>query len=145
MQEDLGMNDTQWSAGISMFYVGYIISQIPANVIVAKGSPRLLLPACMLAWSIVTICMPAVTAGWGFILCRFLIGLVEGPFVPAVSLMTSSWYTKNESPLRMSIWHAGNTISQALSGLLAAGILDNMEGVANIRAWKWFLLLEGRL
>lgn len=144
MQEDLGMNDTQWSAGISLFYVGYIISQIPANVIVAKGSPRFLLPACMLAWSIITICMPAVTAGWGFILCRFLIGLVEGPFVPAVSLMTSSWYTKNESPLRMSIWHAGNTISQALSGLLAAGILDNMEGVANIRAWKWFLLLEGR-
>lgn len=143
MQEDLGMSDTLWSTGISMFYVGYIISQIPANVIIAKGRPRLLLPLCMLAWSVVTICMPAVTKGWGFILCRFLIGLTEGPFVPALSLMTSSWYTKHESPLRMGIWHAGNTISQALSGLLAAGILSNMEGVANIRAWKWFLLLEG--
>jgi MFS family permease len=87
--------------------------------------------------------MPAVTAGWGFCLCRFIIGLVEGPFVPAVSLMTSSWYTKHESPLRMGVWHAGNTISQALSGLLAAGILTNMEGVADLRAWKWFLLLEG--
>ncbi|SPJ81863.1 related to putative tartrate transporter [Fusarium torulosum] len=143
MQEDLHMTDTIWSLGISMFYVGYIISQIPANVIIAKGRPRILLPACMLAWSCVTICMPAVSSGWGFCLCRFIIGLVEGPFVPAVSLMTSSWYTKHESPLRMGIWHAGNTISQALSGLLAAGILTNMEGVANLRAWKWFLLLEG--
>ncbi|EKJ77480.1 hypothetical protein NXS19_004628 [Fusarium pseudograminearum] len=143
MQEDLHMSDTMWSLGISLFYVGYIISQIPANVIIAKGRPRILLPSCMLAWSCVTICMPAVTAGWGFCLCRFIIGLVEGPFVPAVSLMTSSWYTKHESPLRMGIWHAGNTISQALSGLLAAGILTNMEGVANLRAWKWFLLLEG--
>ncbi|XEV04728.1 hypothetical protein FSHL1_010015 [Fusarium sambucinum] len=143
MQEDLNMTDTMWSLGISLFYVGYIISQIPANVIIAKGSPRILLPSCMMAWSVVTICMPAVTAGWGFCLCRFVIGLVEGPFVPAVSLMTSSWYTKHESPLRMGIWHAGNTISQAISGLLAAGILTNMEGVANIRAWKWFLLLEG--
>ncbi|KAF5970216.1 hypothetical protein FBULB1_9808 [Fusarium bulbicola] len=124
MQEDLHMSDTVWSTGISMFYVGYILSQIPAN-------------------SCVTICMPAVTAGWGFCLCRFLIGFTEGPFVPAVSLMTSSWYTKHESPMRMGIWHAGNTISQALSGLLAAGILTNMEGVANLRAWKWFLLLEG--
>ena len=137
------MSDVTWSLGISLFYVGYIISQIPANVIIAKGSPRVLLPACMMAWSCVTICMPAVSAGWGFCLCRFLIGLVEGPFVPAVSLMTSSWYTKHESPLRMGIWHAGNTISQALSGLLAAGILTNMEGVADLRAWKWFLLLEG--
>ncbi|EXM08564.1 major facilitator superfamily domain-containing protein [Fusarium oxysporum II5] len=143
MQEDLHMTDTIWSLGISMFYVGYILSQIPANVILAKGTPRILLPSCMLVWSCVTICMPAVSAGWGFCLCRFLIGFTEGPFVPAVSLMTSSWYTKHESPLRMGIWHAGNTISQALSGLLAAGILTNMEGVANLRAWKWFLLLEG--
>ncbi|KAF9878096.1 major facilitator superfamily transporter [Colletotrichum karsti] len=143
MQEDLHMSDTMWSAGISLFYVGYIISQVPANVIIAKGKPRVLLPICMLGWSFVTICMPAVTAGWGFLLCRFMVGVCEGPFVPAVSLLTSSWYTKHESPLRMGIWHAGNTISQAISGLLAAGILKNMNNIAGMSAWQWFLLLEG--
>lgn len=143
MQDDLHMSDTVWSTGISMFYVGYIITQIPSSIIMAKGKPRFLLPGCMLAWSAVTICMPAVKSGWAFCLCRFLVGFTEGPFVPAVSLMTSSWYTKRESPLRMGIWHAGNTISQAISGLLAAGILTNMDNVANLRAWQWFLLLEG--
>ncbi|UQC77454.1 major facilitator superfamily transporter [Colletotrichum lupini] len=143
MQDDLHMSDTMWSAGISLFYVGYIISQVPANVIIAKGKPRILLPCCMLGWSITTLCMPAVTAGWGFLLCRFVVGLTEGPFVPAVSLLTSSWYTKHESPLRMGIWHAGNTISQAISGLLAAGVLRNMNGIAGLSAWQWFLLLEG--
>ncbi|KAF0328556.1 vitamin H transporter [Colletotrichum asianum] len=125
MQDDLHMSDTMWSAGISLFYVGYIISQVPANVIITKGKPRILLPCCMLGWSVTTL--------W----------LTEGPFVPAVSLMTSSWYTKHESPLRMGIWHAGNTISQAISGLLAAGILQNMDDVAGMSAWQWFLLLEG--
>ncbi|KAH9230341.1 hypothetical protein K456DRAFT_1727401 [Colletotrichum gloeosporioides 23] len=143
MQDDLHMSDTMWSASISLFYVGYIISQVPANVIIAKGKPRILLPCCMLGWSVTTLCMPAVTAGWGFLLCRFVVGLTEGPFVPAVSLMTSSWYTKHESPLRMGIWHAGNTISQAISGLLAAGILQNMDDIAGMSAWQWFLLLEG--
>lgn len=100
MQSDLHMSDVEWSAGISLFYVGYIISQIPANVIIAKGKPRLLLPLCMLGWSAVTICMTAMTTPWSFMLCRFLVGVTEGPFVPAVSLMTSSWYTKKESPLR---------------------------------------------
>lgn len=100
MQADLGMSDVEWSAGISLFYVGYIISQVPANVVIAKGKPRLLLPLCMLGWSAVTICMTAMTSGWSFMLCRFLVGVTEGPFVPAVSLMTSSWYTKEESPLR---------------------------------------------
>jgi MFS family permease len=143
MQTDLGMNDVMWSTGISMFYVGYIISQIPANVIIAKGNPRILLPCCMLAWSAVTICMPAMESGWSFCVCRFLVGFTEGPFLPAVSLMTSSWYTKHESPLRMGIWHAGNIISNVISGLLAAAILTNMDGIASLHAWQWVIILEG--
>jgi MFS family permease len=72
------MTDVQWSAGISLFYVGYIISQVPANVVIAKGKPRVLLPCVMLGWSCVTISMPAISAPWGFMLCRFLVGLTEG-------------------------------------------------------------------
>lgn len=143
MQDDLHMTDVQWSAGISLFYVGYIISQIPANIIIAKGKPRILLPCVMLGWSAVTICMPAVKSAWGFMLCRFLVGLTEGPFVPAVALMTSSLYTKQESPLRMGIWHAGNIISNVISGLLSAAILQNMKNVGGLHSWQWFLLLEG--
>ncbi|KAF2162919.1 hypothetical protein M409DRAFT_26772 [Zasmidium cellare ATCC 36951] len=119
------------------------MSDIPANVIIAKGKPRILLPICMLAWSAVTICMVAMKSAWAFMLCRFLVEFTEGPFLPAVSLMTSSWYTKQESPLRMAIWHAGNIISNVFSGLLAAGILTNMDNVAGLHSWQWFILIEG--
>lgn len=43
----------------------------------------------------------------------------------------------------MGIWHAGNIISNVFSGLLAAAILTNMDGIAHLRAWQWFILLEG--
>jgi MFS family permease len=143
MQEDLHMTDVEWSAGISLFYVGYIISQIPGNVIIAKSSPRVIMPCIMLAWSAVTMAMPAVKSPWGFMLCRFLVGVTEGPFLPVVALMTSSWYTKEESPLRMGIWHAGNIISNVFSGLLAAGILTGMDNIAGLHSWQWFLFIEG--
>ncbi|KAI9896618.1 hypothetical protein N3K66_008790 [Trichothecium roseum] len=143
MQEDMHMTDVEWSAGISLFYVGYIISQIPANVVIAKGRPRVILPCVMLAWSVVTICMPAAKSPWAFMLCRFLVGVTEGPFLPGVALMSSSWYTKQETPYRMAIWHAGNIVSNVFSGLLAAGILTNMDNIANLHSWQWFLLLEG--
>jgi MFS family permease len=143
MQKDLKMNDVQWSAGISLFYVGYILSQIPGAVIAAKYPPRIILPVVMLGWSCVTIAMPAVTRPWGFMLCRFLVGVTEGPFLPVVTLMTSSWYSAHESPIRMAVWHSGSIISNVISGLLAAGVLTQMNGVADIRAWQWFLLLEG--
>ena len=83
MQSDLRMTDTVWSAGISLFYVGYIISQVPATVLIANSKPSIIFPSIMLAWSAVTICMSALSSGWGFCLCRFLVGFAEGPFVPA--------------------------------------------------------------
>jgi MFS family permease len=101
------------------------------------------MPIHVIAWSVITACMARMNSGWSFIVCRFLIGLAEGPFLPMVSLMTSSWYTKEEAPIRMAIWHAGNIASNIFSGLLAAGVLTNMDGVANLPAWAWFFIIEG--
>ncbi|EGU88077.1 hypothetical protein FOQG_07543 [Fusarium oxysporum f. sp. raphani 54005] len=143
LQEDLGMTDTVWNAGISTFYVGYLIGQLPGNLLMAKTNPKLFLPTIMLMWSAGTICMPAMTNGVGFCVVRFFIGLMEAPFFPGLTLMTSSWYTKEESPFRMAIWHAGNTISNIISGFLAAGILEHMDGIAGMHAWQWFFLIEG--
>ncbi|KAK0387025.1 hypothetical protein NLU13_5339 [Sarocladium strictum] len=143
LQEDLGMTDTVWNAGISTFYVGYLIGQLPGNMILAKTNPRWFLPITMLMWSAGTICMPAMTNGVGFCICRFFIGLTEAPFFPGLTLLTSAWYTKEESPFRMAIWHAGNTISNIISGFLAAAILENMDNVAGLHAWQWFFLIEG--
>ncbi|KAL6868743.1 hypothetical protein ACO1O0_000060 [Amphichorda felina] len=143
LQEDLRMSDTVWNAGISTFYVGYLIGQLPGNMFLTKTNPRLFLPTIMLMWSVGTICMPAMKNGVGFCLVRFYIGLTEAPFFPALTLMTSSWYTKEESPIRMAVWHAGNTISNIISGFLAAGILENMDGVAGLHAWQWFFIIEG--
>lgn len=80
---------------------------------------------------------------------RFVTGLCEAPFFPGITLsmqnptflselrsdnttVTSSWYTRSESPMRMAVWHAGNTISNIISGFLAAGILHHMGGLAGL-------------
>ncbi|KAF9894997.1 hypothetical protein FE257_004621 [Aspergillus nanangensis] len=143
LQEDLHMSDTVWNTGISTFYIGYLFGQLPGNLWLAKANPRWLLPSIMLAWSLGTICMPAMKSGAGFAVCRFFIGVAEAPFFPGITLMTSSWYTKEENPMRMAIWHAGNTISNIISGFLAAGILTNMDNVLNLHAWQWFFIIEG--
>lgn len=145
MQDDLNMTDTQWSLGISVYYMGYILSQLPATVWLAKGLPKYQISCYVIAWSTVTACMAVISKPWHFVFCRFLVGFAEGPFLPIVSLMTSSWYTKQEAPLRMAIWHAGNIGSSMFSGLLAAGIQLGMEGDLGLRGWMWFLIIEGMI
>ncbi|TQN72986.1 putative transporter [Colletotrichum shisoi] len=167
MQEDLHMSDTMWNLGISTFYIGYVIGQLPGNLWLAKANPRWFLPSTMLAWGAATICTPALTkvimsfstlfgngserillaircfSGAGFAALQFFTGLAEAPFFPGITLMTSSWYKKHESPTRMAIWHAGNTVSNITSGFLAAGILTTMGGVAGMYSQQWFFLIEG--
>lgn len=55
------MTDTVWNAGISTFYVGYLVGQLPGNLLMAKSNPRWFLPVIMFMWSCGTICMPAMT------------------------------------------------------------------------------------
>jgi MFS family permease len=86
LQKDLHMTDTIWNTGISTFYVGYLVGQLPGNLWLAKADPRWLLPSMMMAWSIGTMCMPAMTSGAGFAVCRFFIGLSEAPFFPGITL-----------------------------------------------------------
>jgi MFS family permease len=89
LQKDLRMTDTIWNTGISTFYVGYLLGQLPGNLWLAKADPRWLLPSMMMAWSIGTICMPAMTSGAGFAVCRFFIGFAEAPFSPGITLSKS--------------------------------------------------------
>ena len=89
------MTDTMWNTGISTFYIGYLVGQLPGNLLLAKADPRWLLPSIMLAWSIGTICMPAMTSGAGFAVCRFFIGLAEAPFFPGITL---SKFAKTRRP-----------------------------------------------
>ncbi|PNY29054.1 transporter, partial [Tolypocladium capitatum] len=62
LYKDLHMIDTVWSAGISTFYVGYLIGQLPGKMIMAKTNPRCFMPAAMRMWSAGTICMAAMTS-----------------------------------------------------------------------------------
>lgn len=54
------MSDTIWNLGISAFYIGYLVGQLPGNLWLAKASPRWFLPCAMLSWSACTICTPAL-------------------------------------------------------------------------------------
>lgn len=66
---------------------------------------------------------------------RFILGLVEAPFLPAVFVLMSCWYTRKELPPRIAILYGGNMIATAFSGLIAAGIISRMEGKAGKPAW----------
>ncbi|KAK7206464.1 MFS transporter [Myxozyma melibiosi] len=144
LREDLNLTDTNYSTCVSILFVGYILMQIPSNLLLEKlGRPSLYLPLAMAIWGVLSACTAAVQGFGGLFAVRFLIGFAEAVFYPGVMFYLSCWYTKYEIAKRSAIFVTGSWVSGAFSGLIAYGIMKNMDGARGLEAWRWLFLIEG--
>jgi MFS family permease len=126
-----------------LFFVGYILTQIPTNMILDKVRPSIFLPVIMCCWATVSACTGAVQNYSGMLALRFILGFVEAPFFPGALFLFSSWYTKKELAVRISTLYAAGQMAGAFGGLLGSAIMSGMEGKAGLPAWRWLFIIEG--
>ncbi|KAH8731559.1 major facilitator superfamily domain-containing protein [Phaeosphaeriaceae sp. PMI808] len=142
-EKDIGLKGTQYNTIISIFFVGYILTQIPTNMILNKMRPSIFLPSIMCMWAAVSAATGAVHNYKGMIALRFMLGFVEAPFFPGALYLFSSWYTKRELAKRISILYAAGQMAGAFGGLIGAAIMQGMDGKAGLPAWRWLFIIEG--
>ncbi|KAL1953652.1 hypothetical protein VTO42DRAFT_2401 [Malbranchea cinnamomea] len=146
LEQDLNLTSSQYQTGLSILFVGYILMQVPSNLLLNYvGRPSLYLGFFTCAWGLVSALTSQVKSYGGIVACRFILGLVEAPFFAGVLFYLSKWYTKKELAFRMSIFYAGSLLSGAFGNLIAAGILNGMAGARGLSAWQWLYIMEGAI
>lgn len=144
LQADLGLADTQYETCLSILYVGYILMQVPSNMLMNRiARPSLYLGSVMLVWGLISTLTGVVRGFAGMVVVRFCLGFVEAAFLPGALLILSKWYTRRELTTRNAVLFCGNLISNAFSALVAAGVLSNMQGTLGHPAWRWLFWIEG--
>ncbi|ROW08587.1 hypothetical protein VPNG_06237 [Cytospora leucostoma] len=144
LQDELHLDDAQYSTCLSILYVGYVLMQVPSNMFINRISrPSLYLGVVMLLWGLVSTLTGCVNDFRGMIAVRFFLGFVEAAFLPGTLLILSKWYTRRELTMRNAILFCGNLISNAFSALVGAGVLSNMQGTLGHSAWRWLFWIEG--
>ncbi|OIW35673.1 MFS general substrate transporter [Coniochaeta ligniaria NRRL 30616] len=144
LQDDLKVTNTQYSTCLSILYVGYILMQVPSNMLINRiKRPSLYIGVAMLLWGLVSTLSGIATNFTGMVVIRFFLGFIEAAFLPGALLILSKWYTRKELTLRNAILFCGNLISNAFSALVAAGVLSNMQGTLGHSAWRWLFWIEG--
>jgi hypothetical protein len=137
-------------------YMLVLTISVPSNLFLNKiGKPALYLPAVMCVWGVISTCTAAVQSFGGLIAVRFVLGFVEAAYFRESRIsqleschdannsqagclfFLSSWYTRKELAFRSAVLYSGSLISGAFSGLIAAGILDGMQGHLGLSAWRW--------
>ncbi|KAG8739351.1 hypothetical protein FRC12_016350, partial [Ceratobasidium sp. 428] len=98
----------------------------------------------MTLWSIVAMSQFWLSGRSSFLTCRFLLGFLQGGFIPDVILYLSYFYTKNELPIRLAFFWVSNYACDIISAFLATGIL-RMRGISGREGWRYLFLIEGSL
>jgi MFS family permease len=96
LERDLLMSPDQYNWAVSVFYIGYILFEVPSNLLLHHFSPRIWISRIAITWGICASCMAAVNSVAGLYISRIFLGLFEAGLVPGISYYLSTWYKKNE-------------------------------------------------
>ncbi|KAG4444328.1 hypothetical protein IFR05_000202 [Cadophora sp. M221] len=143
MKEDLNMYGNELVTSVSIWTVGYVIGQIPSNLLLTRISPRWVIPSLEVGWGIATICTSRVSNYKSLYALRFLVGLFESGFYPGIHYMLGSWYTPREIGKRAMIFWLAGSIGSMFSGFLQAAAYKNLNGVHGHEGWRWLFIIDG--
>lgn len=140
LRQHLEGQDYSWVS--SIFYFGYLFWTYPTNMLVARLPVARYLAANTLAWGAVVAATAACTNLGGLLAVRFLLGAAEATITPAFLFLTSSWYTRDEIPVRTGIWFAGNSIGGMVASLFAFGV-GHVPATDPVGPWRWMYIILG--
>ena len=143
MQRDLGMSDAVYGIGAGIFFLGYFIFEIPANLLMQRLGARLWLGPIMILWGAVAVCTMFVASATSFYVLRFVLGIVESGFFPGVILYLTYWYPRQHRARMVAAFMTAIPLSGVLAGPISGAILAFASDAGGLRAWQWLFLIEG--
>ena len=143
MQSDLRMSDTVYGIGAGLFFVGYFLLEVPANMMLRRLGARRWLGPIMIAWGFVSASMIFVKGATSFYSLRFLLGVVESGFFPGVMLYLTFWYPRHRRARMVAFFISANPLSGVFAGPVSGAILARTHALADLRPWQLLFLVEG--
>ncbi|KAL1296862.1 hypothetical protein AAFC00_004480 [Neodothiora populina] len=142
LSKDLGLLGHEYNTALVIFFVPYILLEIPSNILLKRFRPHVWLSGCMFAFGIVTLCQGFVQNYGGLLAVRFFLGVFESSMFPGCFYLIGMWYRRQEAQKRYSFFFCSTTLAGAFGGLLAA-VIGKMDGAAGYEGWRWIFILEG--
>ncbi|TFK20906.1 MFS general substrate transporter [Coprinopsis marcescibilis] len=125
---------------VSVFYISYILFQIPATIISKLFPPSVWMACAAIGWGSASTLMATASSFGALVVCRLLIGVFEAGFGPSLPLYLSYFFTKSEMGLRMAYWFAFATVAGSIGGFIAFGIQNIQTSIAH---WRLLFVVEG--
>jgi MFS transporter, ACS family, tartrate transporter len=143
MQPDLGMEQEVFSFGFGIFYFGYLVFEVPANLLLRRVGARRWIARIMISWGLVSCATMAVTGPWSFYGARILLGIAEAGFFPGIILYLTYWFPARQRARMTALFMMAIACAGVVSNPLSGAVMQYMHGVGALRGWQWVFLIEG--
>ncbi|PYH79263.1 MFS general substrate transporter [Aspergillus uvarum CBS 121591] len=140
LKEDLHLKGEEYSWLGNMFYFGYLAFEYPSSLVMQKLSVPKWLAANMILWGGITMALAACHGFQSFLALRFLLGGLESCSTPAYLLITATWYTIEEQPIRIGWWSTFLGVANSFGGLLAF-LIGHIHG--SLASWQYQFIILG--
>jgi ACS family 4-hydroxyphenylacetate permease-like MFS transporter len=142
MNRALRLTSTQFGAANTIFYLGYILCEIPSNLMLARYGARLWLPRILITWGIASAATMFASGAMSLYSIRALVGLAEGGFLPGVLLYLTLWFPQAHRAKANALFMIAQPLTIAVGAPLSGLILDR-HSAFDMAAWRWLFLVEG--
>jgi ACS family tartrate transporter-like MFS transporter len=141
MSADLGFSDRVYGLGVGMFYITYVLFEIPGAIIVERWSARKWIARIMISWGLVTILTGFVHSAGQFYAARFFLGVAESSFFPGMIVYLTHWFRLRERSRAIACLYAASPAASLIGSPVAGWLL----GVHwwRVAGWRWLFMLEG--
>jgi MFS family permease len=143
LQADLGLSNTAYGLGASLFVVGYVLLEVPSNLLLYRFGARRWIARIMISWGLATAAMVFVTSEWQFYCLRFVIGAMEAGFAPGILYYLTLWFPKAYRGRITSIFFLATAFSGIIGAPVSGLILSYMNGVHGLAGWQWLFIAGG--
>ncbi|MGF1699450.1 MFS transporter [Photobacterium makurazakiensis] len=142
MTGDLGFSEAIYGLGAGLFFIGYIVFEIPSNLLLQKVGARWWIARIMVTWGLLSAATMFVTTPTQFYIVRFLLGVAEAGFVPGVLLYLTYWYPTYKRGKIIGLFLMGLPAASIIGGPLSGWIMETFNGARGLAGWQWLFFLE---
>ncbi|QOG17843.1 MULTISPECIES: MFS transporter [Bradyrhizobium] len=143
LQADLGLSNTAYGFGASLFVVGYVLLEVPSNMLLYRFGARRWIARIMISWGLATAAMVFVNSEWQFYALRFVIGAMEAGFAPGILYYLTLWFPKSHRGRMTSVFFLATAFSGIIGAPISGLILNYLHGLHGLAGWQWLFLAGG--
>jgi MFS transporter, ACS family, tartrate transporter len=142
MNAELGLSAEAFGLAAGIFFIGYFLFEVPSNLLMARYGARVWIGRILIGMGVVSIATAFVQTPMQLYVARFLLGVAEAGYFPAIIIYLTAWFRSREQATVVALFTAAIPVSYVIGTPLSTWIMDHVTGLG-LSGWRWMLIIEG--